>query len=248
MDLGLERAGMECAWQVEIDGFCRNVLTKHWPNVPKFNDVREVGKHNLERVDLIAGGFPCQDVSTSRTAGRDGLDGKRSGLWAEFHRIICEVRPRYIFVENVTGLLSNGMGRVLGDLVSCGYDTEWQSIPASAVGAPTIRDRVWILAYPGQEHERFKGRAKTRARCVDVFPQGDNRTAPERREDRELVTLVPGIHSGVVADWWRSQSRMDRSSNGIPDWVDRCMGLGNAVVPQVAEWIGKRILEAEETS
>lgn len=83
IDLGLERAGMQCVWQVEIDEFCRKVLTKHWPDVPKFNDVRECGKHNLEQVDLIAGGFPCQDISNA--GKRAGIDGKQSGLWSEFH-------------------------------------------------------------------------------------------------------------------------------------------------------------------
>lgn len=114
MDLGLERAGMRCAWQIEIDEHKRSVLSKHWPNVPKFNDVRECGKHNLEPVDLIAGGFPCQDVS--HAGPRIGINGARSGLWSEFHRIIYELRPRYTLVENVTGLLDRGIERVLGDL------------------------------------------------------------------------------------------------------------------------------------
>ena len=96
-DLGFERAGMECAWQVEIDEFCNKVLAKHWPNVRRYKDVREVGKHNLEPVDLICGGFPCQDVSLA--GQRAGLEGKRSTLWSEFYRIICEIRPKFEFLH-----------------------------------------------------------------------------------------------------------------------------------------------------
>ena len=104
LDLGLERAGMECVAQVEIDDFCQKVLTKHWANVPKFKDVRDVGKNNLPTADLICGGFPCQDVSL--VGARKGLEGKRSTLWSEFHRIICEVQPRWVVIENVLRLLS----------------------------------------------------------------------------------------------------------------------------------------------
>src|SRR5688572_2857581 len=137
MDLGLERAGMQCVWQVEIDEFCRKVLTKHWPNVPKFNDVRECGKHNLEPVDLIAGGFPCQDIS--EVGSRRGIDGARSGLWREMHRIVGELRPRYVLVENVSGLLNRGIERVLGDLAAIGYDAEWSLLSACSMGAAHSR-------------------------------------------------------------------------------------------------------------
>lgn len=245
IDLGLERAGMQCAWQVEIDEFCNKVLRKHWPDVKRFTDVRTVGEHNLESVDVIAGGFPCQDIS--QAGHKIGIDGERSGLWSEFHRIVRELRPRIVFVENVPGLLKRGLGRVLGDLAACGYDAEWQSIPAAAVGAPHIRDRVWILAYPGQKYFNLaEGRIiepSSRRSCM--LPKGNDRQATEWREHRELIAMVPGIHQGMAEDWWRSQSRMDRSANGVPDCVDRTECLGNAVVPQVAEWIGRRIIATD---
>jgi len=134
-DLGFERAGMQCAWQVEIDEACNKVLEKHWPAVKRYRDVREVGKHNLESVDLICGGFPCQDVSFAGL--RKGLEGKRSTLWSEFYRIICEIKPRWIVAENVLGLLSsdNGQffGNILRDLAEGGYDAECHIIPASFV-------------------------------------------------------------------------------------------------------------------
>jgi site-specific DNA-cytosine methylase len=112
MDLGLERAGLTCRWQVEIDPYCRKVLAKHWPDVPKLEDVRDAGAHNLQPVGLIAGGFPCQDISNA--GKRAGIDGERSGLWSEYARIIRELRPRYVLVENVSALLARGFERVLG--------------------------------------------------------------------------------------------------------------------------------------
>ena len=152
-DLGLERAGMECRWQVEIDDYCQRVLAKHWPDVKRYGDVRNVGKHNLEPVDLICGGFPCQDIS--ELGKRAGIQGRRSRLWAEFYRIICELRPRFVLVENVSDLLVRGMGAVLGDLARCGYDATWQLLPASAFGLPHLRERAFIVAYPSGTEQGF---------------------------------------------------------------------------------------------
>lgn len=142
IDLGLERAGWECRWQVEINPFCQAVLARHWPDVPKFGDVREVAE--LERVDLIAGGFPCQSISH---AGRRLGTADERWLWPEFERVLRLVRPVLVLVENVPGLLHRGMGEVLGGLASLGYDAEWDRIPAAAVGAPHLRNRIWIVAY-----------------------------------------------------------------------------------------------------
>ncbi len=145
IDLGLERAGMVSKWQVEIDDYGTRVLEKHWPNVHRERDICQCGKHNLERVDVIAGGFPCQDISY---AGRGaGLDGERSGLFFEAVRLVCELQPRVVILENVAALLARGLDRVLGTLAEIGYDAEWHCIPAAAVGAPHIRDRVFIHAY-----------------------------------------------------------------------------------------------------
>ena len=148
LDLGLERAGMICKWQVEVNDYATKVLEKHWPDVARFRDVRECGAHNLEPVDLICGGFPCQDVSLA--GKRAGLEGERTTLWSEFARIIREIRPRWVLAENVPGLLSSDsgrfFGRVLGDLAACGYDAEWDTIPACAVGAPHRRYRVFVVA------------------------------------------------------------------------------------------------------
>lgn len=223
MDLGLERAGMECAWQVEIDEFCRKVLTKHWPNVPKFNDVRECGKHNLKRVDLIAGGFPCQDVSIGWTGNGSGkgLDGERSGLWHEYARIIRELRPSIVIVENSPVLSDRGLDRVLAELAAVGMDAVWTTLRASQFGAKHRRLRMFI--YADTDSNRLQ-------RWIANAHGGS-------------PVAVSAL--GPLADWSSvSTSFGCRSGDGIPDRVDRTKGLGNAVVPQIAEWIGRRILEA----
>ena len=156
-DIGLERAGMRTVAFCEFEPYCQAVLKRHWPEVPIYDDVRTLSADTLRRdgvwpIDVIAGGFPCQDLSYA--GKRAGIEGERSGLWSEFARLIGEVRPRFAIMENVPGLLSAGHGRVLGELAALGYDTVWDCVPASAVGAPHRRDRVWIVAHArGEQHE-----------------------------------------------------------------------------------------------
>src|SRR4030042_87214 len=148
IDLGLERAGMRVRWQVEIDPYCIRVLEKHWPNVKRYGDIRELKWSEVEPVDLICGGFPCQPVSV---AGARKGDKDERWLWPEFLRAIREVRPRYALVENVPGLLSTDDGRlargVFGDLAEVGYDAEWGIVSAADVGAPHRRQRIFIVAH-----------------------------------------------------------------------------------------------------
>jgi DNA (cytosine-5)-methyltransferase 1 len=255
MDLGLERAGMVCRWQVEIDDYCRRVLAKHWPDVPRYGDIREVTGEGLERVDLICGGFPCQDISNA--GKRAGIDGERSGLWSEYIRLVRVLRPRYVLVENVAALLGRGVDVVLGDLAASGYDAEWDCIPAAAVGAPHLRDRLFILAYP-RSPERGAGVASRgdrdgQHRLCPVGAQDPDRT-PSRREtladahgkrylppeDEVRARGYPLVDGG----WWATEPPVGRVVDGFPGRVDRLRGLGNAVVPQCAEFIGRRILEA----
>ena len=230
LDLGLERAGMKCLWQVEINELCQKVLTKHWPNVPKYRDIRECGE-NLERVDLICGGFPCQDVSVA--GKRAGITGARSGLWSEYARIIRILRPRYVLVENVPGLLSSGFGRVLGDLAESGYDAEWGSFWAGQFQAPHLRERLFLVAHP----KRFFGlqagydlQGYLSKLCRKRPPNATGK--PFSVNGRKYIPIPENL-------------RMD---DGIPFDMDRCKALGNAVVPQVAEFIGRRIVEAEVLS
>jgi DNA (cytosine-5)-methyltransferase 1 len=211
-DLGLERAGMRIAWQSEIDPYASAILKKHWPDVPNFGDIRNI--QNPPTVDVLCGGFPCQDISTAGKGA--GINGERSGLWREYARIIGEVRPRFVLVENVSALLSRGLGRVLGDLAALGFDAEWHCIPASAVGAPHQRDRIWIVAY---------------ARC-------ESAQVPTARKFSAIE--IPKRDS-----WWEVEPDVDRMADGVPARLDRLKCLGNSIVPQIAEIIGREILGAD---
>ena len=152
--LGLEAAGYETAAFCEISPTCRHLLRHHWPDVPIFDDVTTLTGEQVGPVDAICGGFPCQDISFAGKGA--GIGGERSGLWRHYARLIGELRPRNVFVENVAALLGRGLGDVLGDLASLGYHAWWDCIPAAAVGAPHRRDRLWIVAYPGSlEHEGY---------------------------------------------------------------------------------------------
>ena len=154
LELGLEWAGFgPTLWQVERDAYAARVLARHWPSAKRYDDVRTVGKHNLQSVDILCGGFPCQDLSFAGKGA--GLNGERSGLWREFARIIGEIRPKYVVVENVSALLGRGFGDVLGDLAALGYDAQWDCIPASALCAPHRRERLFLVAYC--KHIRCRG-------------------------------------------------------------------------------------------
>lgn len=143
IDLGLERAGMTVRWQVEIDDFCNRVLAKHWPDVARFRDVRDVGAHCLERVDLIAGGLPCQPVSV---AGPRRKQADERWLWPEFARVVSELQPAWVLVENVPGLRTAGLRDVLADLADLGFDAEWETFGAYEFGAPHKRERIFLVA------------------------------------------------------------------------------------------------------
>jgi len=145
IDLGFEMAGIETTWTCELDDWANGLLQKRFPNATHHRDVQEIGKDNLESVDIISGGFPCQDISVAGKGA--GLDGKRSGLWFEMWRIICELQPRWVLIENVANLANKGGSRVLHDLAEAGYDAEWQVISARDVGARHLRKRLWIIAY-----------------------------------------------------------------------------------------------------
>lgn len=220
MDLGLERAGMVCRWQVEIDPFCQKVLAKHWPNVRRYGDIRTVDGSELERVDVIAGGFPCQDISYAGKGA--GIDGERSGLWSEMLRIIRLVRPRFVLVENVPALLARGMGRVLGGLAESGYDAQWDSFP-TGLHSGHCRTRLFIVA--NFVRPRLSG---TRQRGTPANP-------PQRFF---VESSAPGFLRA------KPSPPMVRNVHGIPRRMDRIRGLGNAVYPACAEWIGHRIMEA----
>lgn len=276
----------------EINPFCRRVLAKHWPGVVCYHDIKELSANHLAAnqhgvIDLICGGFPCQDISV---AGRGmGIEGERSGLWAEFARLIGEVGPRYVIVENVAVLRSRGLGRVLGDLAALGYDAEWHCIPASAVGAPHQRDRIWIIAYAsggfvrnqpqwwdgtygaGEAQSGNDGQAESLAH-TDSPRRERSRPAQSTRWQHEPVFIGGGADvantvstrlvlwdgrdlarwaqtSTAGTDWWATEPNICRMVNGSSTRVDRrerLIALGNSLVPQIPEMIGRAIMEREK--
>jgi len=289
LELGLERAipGAEVVWQVERDEYARKVLAKHWPEARRFEDVREVGRSNLASVDLVCGGFPCQDISNA--GARAGIDGERSGLWKEFSRILGEMVPRFVVLENVSAITypGRGLGRVLGQLAALGYDGGWDCIPASAVGAPHQRDRWffvgWHRATPGaisdaDGHQLRHGWKRNRqqyeiTRPPELADDGLSKSMAHSDGKRELQSSRPiGQERRRIADgnWWATLSEVGRGLDGVPagvhgaiaPWevgIPRTCGkipnrsarlrcLGNAVVPQVAEVIGRVVLELEGRS
>ncbi len=149
-ELGAKRAGIKTIWNCEIEPFCRQVLKKHFPETHQYTDITEL--KNPPYVDIISGGFPCQDISVANPNGK-GLEGERSGLWKEMYRIIQEIRPRYVLIENSPNLLRKGMREVLSGISEIGYDAEWHCLRASDFGYPHKRERVFIIA-----HSMFLGR------------------------------------------------------------------------------------------
>lgn len=230
--LGLERAGMRTVAFSEINPYCSAVLAKQWPNVRNLGDIRAVGAEQiapLEPVDVICGGFPCQDVS--HAGSRTGLAGARSGLWSEFRRLLDQIQPKYAIIENVSALRVRGLGTVLQDLGALGFDAEWHCIPASALGAPHERDRIWIIAYAA----------------------GVRWLEGERAEIERWGLLRPGQLDCPSA--WSTyenndevRSRAIRIVDGVPSRVERLNALGNAVVPQIPEIIGRAIMRAHATN
>tara|TARA_R110000737_G_scaffold340221_1_gene362875 strand:+ start:8226 stop:9005 length:780 start_codon:yes stop_codon:yes gene_type:complete len=241
--LGLERTGgFSTVAFCEIEPFPRKVLAKHWPEVPQYEDVKQLTSDILQRdgisVDVITGGFPCQDISVAGNQAGIGSE-TRSGLWSECKRLVGELRPRYAIFENVTNLLSGPseqpggwFSRILSDLAEIGYDAEWENIPAESVGAPHPRNRVWIIAYP--ERTRREGL------ITNDLLSGSKREAYP----------IP-CNAGPVK-WCElaSNSAFIRDGNGLPVKMerDRLKGLGNAVVPQIPQLIGQAILDAEKAA
>jgi DNA-cytosine methyltransferase len=225
-DLGFERAGMKCKWQVEVNPFATAVLEKHWPKVKRFRDVREFEPKSQHRVDVICGGFPCQDISLAGSG--KGLDGERSGLWFEYFRIVSVLRPKYVVVENVSALLGRGINRVLGDLAEIGYGAEWQTFYASDFGLPHRRERICIVAYPDEI---------VRGECEGLGIVSDWETSVFRAdgEERTSVRVQTADHFIGVDDG------LSRELYG-----PRAEAIGNAVVPAAFERIGRLIIEHDK--
>lgn len=232
-DLGFERAGMNVVAQCEIDPWCQKILNKHWPEVPIYEDVKNLSKEKLNddgigSIDLICGGYPCQPFSLA--GQRQGANDNRH-LWPEVFRLVKSIRPKFCVFENVYGHISMGYDQVASELEAVGYKTESFVIPSCAVGLPHKRERLWIVAYDGgqlrktrqsQKSESFQLAFAPSAEWSDFFiqPCGNN-TFQFRKEDEHIIC---------------------GEDDGVPSRVDRLRGLGNTVVPQIPEIIGRAIM------
>lgn len=231
LDLGLERAGMTVAWQSEIDPYACRVLAKHWPDVPNLGDITSIDWSQVEPVDLICGGYPCQPFSSA--GNRLGAEDERH-LWPFMLDAIRVLRPRFILAENVTGHLSLGFDRVLADLAGSGFNVEWSTVSACSFGAPHPRERLYFVAHSegnGWDWERNQTPAQAK------WARGPVNREPQGSGTPSYWNAVPqprplGVAHGL-------SGRMDR---------DRLKAHGNAVVPQVAEFIGRQLLDQVETA
>ena len=270
---------LEIAGFCEIDEYCEKVLNKNFPGVPVYKDITQLDGKQFKNIDLITGGFPCQDISVAgRGAGLE--EGTRSGLWFEMLRIISEVRPRYALIENVPKLTIRGGTRVIADLTEIGYDASWTIISAKDLGAWHKRARIWIVAYPESERRQCGESRKSRLDsqrtpglsgrpCARNVP-GTNEQRLERHNDRKSTTIqaktirtnskTENISNGTnywsveprmglladgvsteLAGCWDREPDIPRVTTGIKDRVHKLRGLGNAIVPQVAYYIMKKL-------
>tara|TARA_R110000822_G_scaffold26609_1_gene80034 strand:- start:638 stop:1471 length:834 start_codon:yes stop_codon:yes gene_type:complete len=254
-ELGLERAiPSETIWQVEQDKFCQSILKKHWPNAKIYDDVRNIKKENVEVPDIICGGFPCQDLSVAGKQG--GIQGEKSGLWWEMWRIISELsegrKKPIVVLENVSNIIRLGGREVLGSLAQIGYNAEWTTIRASDFGAPHRRERWFCVAYPNRDSE--PSRSKHETPLEGTSSNTDIKRI--KKHSHNTISMGPARfpkHRGSTStglhprNHWKEspiESPLCNVDDGIPQRMARLKALGNAIVPQCSEWIGKQIWES----
>lgn len=264
--LGLERAGMTTVGFCEIDPFCRAVLKKNFPHIPCIPNIKDLMLYP-NAVDVLCGGFPCQDISVA--GYKKGINANRSGLWTEFRRLINECKPKYAIIENVANLRSNGLTRVLQDLWKIGYCAEWKIISAAEMGAPHLRERAWIVAYPESARLSRQRRAVGNEAAQPLFVFGDDFKGALPYADYYgrwfAATTAQEKSKWWAKAWsslghWRSPmpkfrrvddgrtKELDSNNKIIQDAYEcerkeRVKSLGNALIPQIAEAIGKQILK-----
>lgn len=271
-ELGLERAipGLETIWQVEQDKFCQRVLSKHWPHAKIYDDVRNITKNNVEPVDMLCGGFPCQDISVAGK-GRGINEGKKSSLWWEMHRIISELRPRIVVLENVPAITFRGLDDVLGSLSEIGYDAEWCIISAQQFGAPHKRDRWFCVAYsheigcrsggylerkyqnsldqernPSQDQQSGNIGIGGLSSICETASYSDSASSQGNRSAFGIQSKRAEPNIEIQNYWERfpTQPPLCNRNDGIPNRLARLRALGNAIVPQCSQWIGEQILNS----
>lgn len=268
-ELGLERAipKSRTIWQCEQDSYCRSILAKHWPGIKIYEDITKMDTAEVQRPDILCGGFPCQDISV---AGKgEGIHGAKSSLWWHMHALISRIRPDIIVLENVPAITFRGAREVLGSLSDIGYDAEWTTISARQFGAPHLRRRWFCVAYSNRfrrmEHKRLKKeiqqpreqRVQREESSQPSMPESAHSSSPYAANSisiRAQVQTVRGYSSqqmsgsnGEKRRFWEegeTPSPLCGVDDGIPKRVDRIRALGNAIVPQCSEYIGHCIVQS----
>ncbi len=252
IEIAFEKSGFETEWFIENEPYAQTILKKRFPNALIYGDVEKVNFEEVPRVDILTGGFPCQDISCA--GKRVGIEGSRSSLWKYYAKAIGILRPRFAFIENVSELTIRGLNVVLADLAKIGYDAEWYNLSASSVGAFHQRERIFIIAYPhlnrkpnepinGEQGQRFLGEVST----SDVENSKCNRTNEGGRKENGRgeksikYPNIPQCTSEGDRGWWSVEPELGRVADGIPNRVDRIKCLGNSVVPQCAEVFAEAI-------
>lgn len=246
IELGFEQAGFKTKWFIECEQFCQKILKKRFPYTKIYGDITKIDWNKVPKVDILTGGFPCQDISNA--GKKAGIEGERSSLWKYYCEAIRILQPRIAFIENVSALVDRGLHIVLADITEIGYDAEWYCLPASSVGANHQRERIFIIAYPLQDGFNFNNFQdwKQRKDYMD-WKSITKKNNQERlqfiswiKQDGKLRNVSKSVANGK-SGYWSNEPKLDRVANGISDRVDRIASLGNAVVPQVAELFAETI-------
>ncbi len=267
IEIGFEKQGFETEWFIESELYPQEIIKKRFPKAKIYGDIKKVDFTTVPRIDILTGGFPCQDISNA--GKRAGIKGSRSSLWKYYFKSIRILQPRVALIENVSAIAGRGLNVVLADLASIGYDAEWYCVPASSVGAWHKRRRIFIIAYPhvhGQYTLRKDGRRvqSNKEQDIQAVSSEGIQSPSESIQDGSLEyvsnTNEEGLQGGQETrdskesrqnreqqltrqGWWSAEPKLGRVANGIPNRVDRIKCLGNAVVPQLAEVFAKAIKE-----
>lgn len=222
-EVGAERLGIRTVWSCEINKKSRKILKKHFPKTTQYEDIRKTTMPGY--VDIISVGFPCTDISKS--GKMEGIHGDKSKLWFEANRIVCEVLPKYIIIENVPTLAIRGLETVLANIAKAGYDAEWQTISNASFGYPHARQRLYIIAYPSSE--RLQENVRNKGGFKSIF--------------KSWTSSIPDAYSLSKRVYEMSEREFRRNDNGFRDWSFRINALGNAVNPTIAEYLFDCIIE-----
>lgn len=250
LEIGLERAGLgPVVYQVESDPFCRAVLERHWPDTPRYEDVRTLP--TLPSADLVCGGFPCQDVSSAGKGA--GLAGQRSGLWSHFRLVVARERPRWVVVENVASGAARWVDQVQAQLAGIGYASLSLPLSAKDVGAPHLRRRIFVVAHalgqPVREQSWWSSGEGWKGEALAGLAGEDGDASDSDQERRSWRARPWPEYAGwkkFEDGYWRPPvSPVCRVDDGVPARLDRLRALGNAVVPQCAEVVGWVVRELE---